>query len=43
MQIDLINYAEVEIQSQITLLDRGVRLPDSQQKETYRRIQNSLQ
>jgi len=43
MQIELMNYAEVEIGSQITLLDRGLRLPDAQQKETYRQIQSSLQ
>ena len=43
MQIDFINYAEVELASQLMLLDRGVRLPDAQQKETIRRIQGSLQ
>jgi len=42
MQIELINFAEVEIASQITLLDRGMRLPDTQQKETYHRIHSHL-
>jgi hypothetical protein len=42
MQIDLINYAEVEATSQITLLERGVRVPESQYKDTLRKIQDNL-
>jgi hypothetical protein len=42
MQIDLINYAKVEATSQITLLERGVRVPESQYKDTLRKIQDNL-
>jgi hypothetical protein len=42
MQIDLINCAEVEATSQITLLERGVRVPDVQYKDSFRKIQDNL-
>jgi hypothetical protein len=42
MQIDLINYAEVEATSQITLLERGVHVPESQYNDTLRKIQDNL-
>jgi hypothetical protein len=42
MQIDLINYAEVEATSQITLLERGVRVRESQYKDTLCKIQDNL-
>jgi hypothetical protein len=42
MQIDLINCAEVEATSQITLLERGVRVPDAQYKDSFRKIQDNL-
>jgi hypothetical protein len=42
MQIDLINYSEVEASSQITLLECGVRVPESQYKDTLRKIQDNL-
>jgi hypothetical protein len=42
MQIDLINCAEVEAASQITLFERGVRVPDAQYKESFRRIHDNL-
>jgi hypothetical protein len=42
MQIDLINCAEVEAASQITLIERGVRIPDAQYKDIFRRIQDNL-
>jgi hypothetical protein len=42
MQIDLINFAEVEATSQITLLERGVRVPEAQYKDSLRKIQDSL-
>jgi hypothetical protein len=42
MQIDLINCAEVEAVSQITLFERGVRVPDAQYKESFRRIHDNL-
>jgi hypothetical protein len=42
MQIDLINCAEVEAASQITLFERGVRVPDTQYKESFRRIHDNL-
>jgi hypothetical protein len=42
MQIDLINYAEVEVASQITLFDRGVRVPEAQYKESFRQIHDTL-
>jgi hypothetical protein len=42
MQIDLINYAEVEATSHITLLERGVRVPDAQYKDSFRKIQDNL-
>jgi hypothetical protein len=38
MQIDLINFAEVEATSQITLLERGVRVPEAQYKDSLRKI-----
>jgi hypothetical protein len=42
MQIDLINCAEVEAASQIMLFDRGVRVPEAQYKESFRRIHDNL-
>jgi hypothetical protein len=42
MQIDLINFAEVEATSQITLIERGVRVPEAQYKDSFRKIQDSL-
>jgi hypothetical protein len=42
MQIDLINCAEVETASQITLFEHGVRVPDAQYKESFRRIHDNL-
>jgi hypothetical protein len=42
MQIDLINYTEVETTSQITLLERGVRVPESRYKDTLCKIQDNL-
>jgi hypothetical protein len=42
MQIDLINFAKVEATSQITLLERGVRVPDAQYKDNLRKIQDNL-
>jgi hypothetical protein len=42
MQIDLIHCAEVEAASQITLFDRGVRVPEAQYKESFRRIHDNL-
>jgi hypothetical protein len=42
MQIDLINFAEVEATSQITLLERGVRVPEAQYKDSLRKIQDNL-
>jgi hypothetical protein len=42
MQIDLINFAEVEATSQITLLERGVRVPEAQYKDNLRKIQDNL-
>jgi hypothetical protein len=42
MQIDLINCAEVEVASQIRLFDRGVRVPEAQYKERFRRIHDNL-
>jgi hypothetical protein len=42
MQIDLINCAEVEAASQITLFERGVRVPKAQYKESFRRIHDNL-
>jgi hypothetical protein len=42
MQIDLINCAEVEASSQITLLERGVRVPEAQYKDSWRKIQDNL-
>jgi hypothetical protein len=42
MQIDLINVAEVEVTSQITLLERGVRVPEAQYKDSLRKIQDNL-
>jgi hypothetical protein len=42
MQIDLINCVEVEAASQITLFARGVRVPDAQYKESFRRIHDNL-
>jgi hypothetical protein len=38
MQIDLINFAEVEASSQITLLERGVRVPEAQYKDSLRYV-----
>ncbi|XP_025806903.1 uncharacterized protein LOC112885516 [Panicum hallii] len=40
--IDLINCAEVEAASQIMLFDRGVRVPEAQYKESFRRIHDNL-
>jgi hypothetical protein len=42
MQIDLINCAEVEAASQITLFEHGVCVPDAQYKESFRRIHDNL-
>jgi hypothetical protein len=42
MQIDLINCAEVEATSHITLLERGVRVPEAQYKDSFRKIQDNL-
>jgi hypothetical protein len=42
MQIDLIKFAEIEATSQITLHDRGVRVPEAQYKDSLRKIQDSL-
>jgi hypothetical protein len=42
MQIDLINCAEIEAASQIMLFERGVRVPDVQYKESFRRIHDNL-
>jgi hypothetical protein len=42
MQIDLIHCAEVETASQITLFDRGVRVPEAQYKENFHRIHDNL-
>jgi hypothetical protein len=42
MQIDVINCAEVETASQITLFECGVRVPDAQYKESSRRIHDNL-
>jgi hypothetical protein len=42
MQIDLINCEEVEATSQITLLERGVHVPDAQYKDSFRKIQDNL-
>jgi hypothetical protein len=42
MQINLINRAEVEAASHITLFERGVRVPDAQYKESFRRIHDNL-
>jgi hypothetical protein len=42
MQIDLINCAEVEATSQITLFDREVRVPEAQYKESFHRIRDNL-
>jgi hypothetical protein len=42
MQIDLINCAEVEAASQITLFERGVRVPDARYKESFHRIHDNL-
>jgi hypothetical protein len=42
MQIDLINCVEVEVASQITLFEHGVRVPDAQYKESFRRIHDNL-
>jgi hypothetical protein len=42
MQIDLINFAEVEATSQITLLERGVRVPEAQYKDSLLKIQDNL-
>jgi hypothetical protein len=42
MQIDLINFAKVEASSQITLLERGVRVPEAQYKDSLRKIQDNL-
>jgi hypothetical protein len=42
MQIDLINCAEVEATFQITLLERGVRVPDAQYKDSFHKIQDNL-
>ncbi|XP_025813727.1 uncharacterized protein LOC112891044 [Panicum hallii] len=40
--IDLIKFAEIEATSQITLHDRGVRVPEAQYKDSLRKIQDSL-
>jgi hypothetical protein len=42
MQIDLFNCVEVKATSQITLLERGVRVPDAQYKDSFRKIQDNL-
>jgi hypothetical protein len=42
MQIDLINYVKVEATSQITLLEREVRVPEAQYKDSLRKIQDNL-
>jgi hypothetical protein len=42
MQIDLINFAEVEASSQIMLLERGVRVPEAQYKDSLRKIQDNF-
>jgi hypothetical protein len=42
MQIDPINFAEVEASSQITLLERGVRVSEAQYKDSLRKIQDNL-
>jgi hypothetical protein len=42
MQIDLIHCAEVEAASEIMLFDRGVRVPEAQYKESFRRIHDNL-
>jgi hypothetical protein len=42
MLIDLINCAEVEAASQIMLFERGVRVPEAQYKESFRRIHDNL-
>jgi hypothetical protein len=41
MQIDLINCVEVEAACQITLFERGVRVPEAQYKESFRRIHDN--
>jgi hypothetical protein len=42
MQIDLINFVEVEASSQITLIERGVHVPEAQYKDSLRKIQDNL-
>jgi hypothetical protein len=42
MKIDPINFAEVEATSQITLIERGVRVPEAQYKDSLRKIQDNL-
>jgi hypothetical protein len=41
-QIDLIHCTEVEAASQNTLFVRGVRVPEAQYKESFRRIHGNL-
>jgi hypothetical protein len=42
MQIDLINCAEVEAASQITLFERGVHVQEVRYKKSFRRIHDNL-
>jgi hypothetical protein len=42
MQINLINRADVEAASHITLFDCGVHVPETQYKESFSRIHDNL-